>query len=264
MAALHHAVVGGKRQVRVKAGVALGLILVELLAHEVDVRDLEVVGRELALVLEEDVAIGHGSAIRQVAPRDVIDRVHALSVHGDALEAIGDLDRHGVDLDAADLLEVGELGDLHAIHPHLPAKAPGAKRRALPVVLDEAHVVLGRVQANGCERPKVEVLGVDRGRLEEHLELVVVLQAVGVLAIATVSRTAARLRIAGAPGGGAKRAQERGSVEGARTNLGVVRLHDGAALVSPVVLKGEDHVLERKRAFAHIRPSSRRVFRRRR
>jgi len=34
-----------------KAGVTLGLVLVELLAHEADVGDLEVIDRELALVL---------------------------------------------------------------------------------------------------------------------------------------------------------------------------------------------------------------------
>ena len=158
MAALHYAVIGGKRQVGVKAGVALRLVLVELLAHEINVGNLEVVCRELALVLEEDVAIGHGRAVRQVAPYDVVDRVHALGVHGDALETIGDLDGNRVDLDATNLLEVGELRDLHAVHPHLPAKAPGAQRGALPVVLDKADVVLGGVEADGGEGAKVEVL----------------------------------------------------------------------------------------------------------
>ena len=122
--------------------------------------------------------------------------------------------------------------------------------------------MLGRVKANGGKRAKVEVLRVDGRGLEQHLELVVVLQAVGVLPIAAVRRATARLRIAGAPGSGAKRAQKGSRVERARAHLGVVRLHHGAALVGPIVLKGKNHILERKRAFAHIRPSSGRRRRR--
>ena len=48
----------------------------------------------------------------------------------------------GLQLQAARLLEVGELGDLHAVEHHLPADAPGAERGRLPVVLLEAEVVL--------------------------------------------------------------------------------------------------------------------------
>ena len=54
----------------------------------------------------------------------------------------------GVAVEAADLLEIGELRHLHAVAPHLPAEAPGAERRALPVVLDEADVVQLRVEAD--------------------------------------------------------------------------------------------------------------------
>ena len=256
MAALHDAVVGGQREPCVEAGVALRLVVVELLAHHLDVGDLEVVGGELALVLEEDVAIGHGRAVGEVAPHQVVHGVDALGVHGDALQAVGDLDRDGVDLDAAHLLEVGELRDLHAVEPDLPAKAPGTKRGALPVVLDEADVVLRGVEADRLEGAQVEVLGVLGRGLEEHLELVVVLHAVGVLAVAPVGRAAARLRVAGAPGVGAQGAKRGGGVEGARTNLAVVRLHDGAPLLRPVVLERQDQVLERQRFIAAHRETS--------
>ena len=52
----------------------------------------------------------------------------------------------GRQVEAADLLEVRELRDLHAVQPDLPAEAPGAEGRALPVVLDEADVVLEQVE----------------------------------------------------------------------------------------------------------------------
>ena len=247
MAALHDAVVCGQRQLALKAGVALGLVVVKLLTHHLDVSDLKVVGAKLALVLQEHVAIGHGRAIGQIAPHQVVDGVDALGVHGDTLQTIGDLDRHRVDLDAAHLLEVRKLRDLHAVEPDLPAKTPGAERRALPVVLDKTNVMVVGVQTNGCQRTQVKLLGVDRRRLDEHLELIVVLHAVGILAVAAVGRTAARLRIAGAPLGGTERAQRGRGVEGTGTDLGVIGLHNDAALLAPVLLEAQDDVLEGKR-----------------
>ena len=247
MAALHDAVVSRQRQFALQAGVALGLVVVKLLTHHLDVGDLKVVGAELALVLEEHVAVGHGRTVGQIAPYQVVNGVDTLGVHGDALQAIGDLDRHGVDLDAAHLLEVRELRDLHAVEPDLPAKAPGAERRALPVVLDKADVMVVGVQADGGQRAQVELLGIDRRGLDEHLELIVVLHAVGVLAVAAVGRTAAGLRIAGAPLGGTERAQRGRGMEGTGTDLGVIGLHNDAALLAPVLLEAQDDVLEGKR-----------------
>ena len=247
VAALHDAVVCGQRQLALQAGMALGLVVVKLLTHHLDVGDLKVIGTELALVLEEHVAIGHGRTVGQVAPHQVVNGVDALGVHGDTLQAIGDLDGHGVDLDTAHLLEVRKLRDLHTVEPDLPAKAPGAQGRALPVVLDKADVMVVGVQANGGQRTQVELLGVDRRRLDEHLELIVVLHAVRVLAVAAVGGTAARLSIAGAPLGGTERAQCGRGMEGTGTDLGVIGLHNNAALLAPVLLEAQDDVLEGKR-----------------
>jgi len=48
----------------------------------------------------------------------------------------------------ADLLEIGELADLHTVAPDLPAKPPGTKRWAFPVILDKANVMQRHVDAN--------------------------------------------------------------------------------------------------------------------
>ena len=165
-------------------------------------------------------------------------------------------DRDGVNLDTAHLLEVGELRNLHAVQPDLPAKPPGAERRALPVVLDEADVVICRVDSNSLKRVEVELLGVHRRGLDEHLELIVVLQAVGVLAVAAVSGTAARLRIAGAPSAGAERAERRGGMEGAGADLRVIGLHDDATLGAPVLLELQNDVLEGECRCVHTPLSS--------
>ena len=63
MAALHDAVICRQRQLALKAGVALGLVVVKLLTHHLDVGDLKVISAELALVLQEHVAVGHRRAV---------------------------------------------------------------------------------------------------------------------------------------------------------------------------------------------------------
>jgi hypothetical protein len=109
-----------------------------------------------------------------------------LQVHRQALQAVGDLAGDRLAVDAADLLEVGELGHLHAVEPDLPAQAPAAQRGVLPVVFDEADVVGLQVEAHRLQRAQVQLQDVGRRGLEHHLVLVVVLQAVRVLAVAAV------------------------------------------------------------------------------
>ena len=100
--------------------------------------------------------------LHAAAPLEVEDVVHALQEHRDALEPVGDLAGDRRQIDAADLLEVGELRDLHAVEQHLPADAPGAERRRLPVVLLEADVVLPRVDAARLEAVEIDAAALRR------------------------------------------------------------------------------------------------------
>ncbi len=143
--------------------------------------------------------------------------------------------------------------DLHAVAPDFPAQAPGADGGVLPVVLDEADVVGAQVQADGLQRTQVEVLHVRRVRLQDHLVLVIVLQAVGVLAVAAVARTARGLDVGRVPRLGTQRAQDGGRVQGPRPHLDVVRLQDHAALGAPIVVERQDEILERPRFFLDFR-----------
>src|SRR3546814_5931661 len=103
------------------------------------------------------------------------------------------------DLKAAHLLKIGELGHLHPVAPHFPAEPPGAKRWRFPVVLDEADVVEQRVDADRGEAAQILLLNIGRRRLQDDLILIIMLKAVGVLAIEAVGRTTARLDIGGVP-----------------------------------------------------------------
>src|SRR5690606_28961025 len=145
------------------------------------------------------VAVGD-LAERAVGVHQVVHRIHALQVHGQAFQAVGDFAGHRVALDAANLLEVGELGDFHAVEPDFPAQTPGAEGRRFPVVFHEADVVHQGVHADAAQRFQVQLLNIGRVRLEHHLELVVVLQAVGVFAVAAVGGPAGRLHVGGVPG----------------------------------------------------------------
>src|SRR5574343_124910 len=242
---LEHLLVAGQRELL--AHQVLGLLLVrgEGGQQELDVAVLEVVGALLDLVLVEHVAVLQvGAAVLALGVDQVVDVLHALEVHGQTLQAVGDLAGDGLAVDAAHLLEVGELRHLHAVEPDLPPQAPGAQRGVLPVVLDEAHVVLLQVEAQGLQAAQVQLEDVGRRRLEHHLVLVVVLQAVGVLAVAAVLGAAAGLHISGLPGLGADGAQEGGGVRGARAHFHVVGLQERAALGVPIGLQLQDDLLE--------------------
>src|SRR5206468_950830 len=84
----------------------------------------------------------------------------------------------------------------------------------LPVVLDETDVVQPRVQADRRQRAEVEILQVVGVRLQDHLVLVIVLQPVGVLAVAPVRRPTRGLYIGGPPRLRPERAQHRRRVSG--------------------------------------------------
>ena len=234
-------VVGGGHQPSFDAGLGLGLVeLVELLLP-LHVGQLEVVDAVLDLLLPVDLAVGV-DAVEVDGP----DLVLALEVHGDALQAVGDLHAHRVQGQAAGLLEVGELGDLLAVQPDLPAQAPGPQRGGLPVVLHEADVVAGAVQADGLQAAQVELLGVARVRLEDDLVLGVHLHAVGVLRVAAIVRPEGGLHVGHVPGLRPQDAQGGGRVHGPRAHLLAVGLPDGAALGGPVLVEPHDDVLERE------------------
>jgi hypothetical protein len=238
--ALHDAIVARQHESRGDEPLGLFFPVVEVPAQGLDVGLLEVVARELAFVLQVDLPVGHAGR-----PEDVVDAVLLLRVHRQPLEAVRDLDGNRVQVDAAHLLEVGELRDLHAVEPDLPAEPPGAERGALPVVLDETDVVPFRVDADGLQRGEVRLLDVGGRRLDQDLVLVIMLESVRVLAVAAVGGPAGRLDVGRGPGLGPETAEERRGVERARAFFDVVRLPQEAALFRPEFFQRHDHFLER-------------------
>jgi hypothetical protein len=158
------------------------------------------------LLLQQGIAIDDARTVV-----DIPHRVDVLQRQDDAVEAIGELDRDRVELVPARLLEVGELGNFLPVQPDLPAEAPGAQRRALPVVLDKANVVLARVDADRLQALQVELLRIAWIGFENDLQLVMLLHAVGVVAKTAVVGADARLDIGYVP---RLRAETRSTVAG--------------------------------------------------
>ena len=101
-----------------------------------------------------------------------------------------------------------------------------------------------RVDADVAQRVQVQLLDVVRVGLQYYLKLVVMLQAVRVLAVAAVSRAAAGLYVGGVPGFRANGAQEGSCVEGAGTHFHVVGLQNHTTPLCPVALQGKDQSLK--------------------
>ena len=181
---------------------------------------------------------------------EVVYPLDPLDIHRQPLQPVGEFGRGECHRDAADLLEIGELGHLHAVAPDFPAQAPGADGRVLPVVLDEADVVQRRIDADRAVAVEQQRLAVRRRRLQQHLVLVVVLQPVRVFAVAAVGRAPARLHVGGLPGPRTEGAKAGMGRERAGADLDVVRLQDGAALARPELVQPEDQRLEAQGRWA--------------
>ena len=189
------------------------------------------------------MAIGHAGVVE----RQIVHAVLVLDVERQPFQPIGQLARDGLAIKAAHLLEIGELRHLHAVAPHFPAKPPGTQRRTFPVIFDETDVMPREIDADRRERAEIKLLQVWRTGFQDHLILVIMLQPVGVFAIAPVGRPPARLDEGGVPWLGPQRAQRGRGVKGARTHLHVIGLQDQAALVAPIIMERQNHALETER-----------------
>ena len=103
---------------------------------------------------------------------------------------------------------------------------------------------LREVDADGFEAAEVLLDDVGGRGLEDHLQLLVLVEAVGILAVAAVGGAAAGLHVGDAVGLGAEHAQEGFGGHGAGADFHVVGLLDDAAAVGPIFFEGEDGVLE--------------------
>jgi hypothetical protein len=106
----------------------------------------------------------------------------------------------------------------------MPADAPRAQRRRLPVVLLEADVVLPRVDAARFQAVEIELLDLVGRGFQDHLVLVVLEEAIRILPEAAVVRSPRRLHVGDAPGLRSEHAEERLRMRCAGADFEVERL----------------------------------------
>ncbi len=218
----------------------------EEVEQRISVGDLEVPLRHLTLVFEEHLAVTDPGGVES----EIVNVVDALNIHRKPFQPVGQFACDRLAIEPAHLLEVGELGDFHPVAPDLPAQPPCAERWRFPVILDKADIMRERVDADGAEALEIEFLDVTRRRLQDHLILVIMLQTVGVFAVAPVGRTAAGLHECGVPRLRPQRAQRGCSVESTRPHAHIIGLQNHTALRAPEVMEVQDHVLKRARWIA--------------
>ena len=82
-----------------------------------------------------------------IVEAEVINILDPLNIHGEPFKPVGEFSAGPFAGNAAHLLKIGELRHLHPVAPHLPSQAPGAERRAFPIILNEADVMQSGVNA---------------------------------------------------------------------------------------------------------------------
>src|SRR6267378_6785034 len=129
----------------------------ELGADRRRITAIETVDRKLLLFREANVAVA-----LVLRPAEIVDALDTLKERADPLKPVGQLDRDGVQVNSATLLEVRELGDLEPVEQNLPTDPPGAQGRRLPVVFLEPNVVLLEIDSDRTQTLQVNVLHIHR------------------------------------------------------------------------------------------------------
>ena len=107
--------------------------------------------------------------------------------------------------------------------------------------------MLAQVNAHRAERLQVKLLHVLRRRLQDHLQLVVLVKPVGILAIAAIGGPARRLHVGYLVGLWPKHTQKSFRRHGAGADIDVVGLLQDTSSLGPEGLEAEDEFLESRR-----------------
>src|ERR1700733_2951005 len=100
------------------------------------------------------------------------------------------------------------------------------------------------MDADSAKTLKIKVLHVRRRRFKYYLQLMVLIETIGIFAVATVGRPAAGLHVGGAIRGRAEHAQERFRMHGPSANLDVIWLLKYTVAISPKFLKLQKKILK--------------------
>ena len=100
------------------------------------------------------------------------------------------------------------------------------------------------INADGGERTQILLLQVGRRWLDDDLVLVIVLQAIGIFAVAAILGAARGLHVSCGPRLWPDGTQGGGGMKGAGAYFHVIGLQNHAAFGCPILVQGENQVLK--------------------
>ena len=159
-----------------------------MLPRFVHVRGFKVVHRKLLFFRQPHFPVFRLLPFSIARPHNVVHAVNILKKRGDPFQSIRQLSGNRIQIHAPALLEISELRDLQAVEHHLPANAPRSQGWRLPVIFLELDVVLPQINAHRGQRLQIQVLHIFRRRLQNHLQLRMLVQPVGIFAVTPVCR----------------------------------------------------------------------------
>ena len=239
MRAFEHVIDARQYEAALKASARLLLTRIKLLEQHLGVGAFKGVTGVLHFAL-----VVYISVLKLIVPADVEETIDVLQVERDAFEPVGELGTDRIELYASHLLKVGELRDFGAVPPDLPAQARSPKRRRFPIILNETQIVLARIDAQMTQTLKIQRQHIRRRRLQDDLILIVRAKPKRIFAIASVGWPPHRLDIGNLPRFGPQTAQKGCRVKCPGADFNVARLLDGATVVRPKFLQGEDDFLK--------------------
>ena len=115
---------------------------------------------------------------------------------------------------------------------------------AIPSCLQQSECRAPHINAQTAKRIKIQLLNVFWRRFQDDLKLIVMLQPVGVFAVAAVRRSPAGLHVGGVPALRPDGSEKSRGVKGAGAHFEVQRLQNNTTLFGPELLKRHDQPLK--------------------
>jgi DNA repair protein RecO len=77
--------------------------------------------------------------------------------NGNPFDPVGEFNTYRFTVKSSTLLEIGELSDLHAIQPDLPAQTPGTYVRGFPIILHKSNIMRPQIKTQMRKTVQVEI-----------------------------------------------------------------------------------------------------------
>jgi hypothetical protein len=100
------------------------------------------------------------------------------------------------------------------------------------------------INAERLQAIEIDLLNIDRGRFDDDLILIIVLEAIGILPVSAIGGTTGGLHIGDLPGFRSQDPEKGGRVKSSCAHFDIIGLLNHTALIRPEPLQGKDQFLK--------------------